>query len=91
MSAGDEASIACRKASRKSELHWTLVYLSQNPDWTGEAVCVDFKGKEAVFLIPELAQQTNFIPREKIALNETRRVKVKSIDIPNLRVNFVEV
>lgn len=91
MSAGDEASIACRKASRKSELHWTLVYLSQNPDWTGEAVCVDFKGKEAVFLIPELAQQTSFIPREKIALNETRRVKVKSIDIPNLRVNFVEV
>ncbi|MDE5580692.1 MAG: RNB domain-containing ribonuclease [Treponemataceae bacterium] len=91
MSAGDEASIACRKASRKSELHWTLVYLSQNPEWNGEAVCVDFKGKEAVFLIPELAQQTSFIPREKIALNETRRVKVKSIDIPNLRVNFVEV
>lgn len=91
MSAGDEASIACRKASRKSELHWTLVYLSQNPDWTGEAVCVDFKGKEAVFLIPDLAQQTSFVPREKIALNETRRVKVKSIDIPNLRVNFVEV
>lgn len=91
MGAGDEASIACRKASRKSELHWTLVYLSQNPDWTGEAVCVDFKGKEAVFLIPDLAQQTSFVPREKIALNETRRVKVKSIDIPNLRVNFVEV
>lgn len=91
MSAGDEASIACRKASRKSELHWTLVYLSQNPDWTGEAVCVDFKGKEAVFLIPDLAQQTSFVPREKIALNETRRVKVKSIDIPNVRVNFVEV
>lgn len=90
LSAGDEASIACRKASRKSELHWTLVYLSQNPDWVSEAVCVDFKGKEAVFLIPNLAQQTSFIPREKIALNETRRVKVKSIDIPNLRVNFVE-
>lgn len=91
LSAGDEASIACRKASRKSEMHWTLVYLLQNPDWTGEAVCVDFKGKEAVFLIPELAQQTSFVPREKIALNETRRVKVKSIDIPNVRVNFVEI
>lgn len=90
MSAGDEASIACRKASRKSELHWTLVFLSQNPNWTGEAVCVDFKGKEAVFLIPELAQQTSFVPREKIALNETRRIKVKSIDIPNVRVTFVE-
>lgn len=90
LSAGDEAAYACKKAERKSDLHWTLVYLLQNPDWTGEAVCVDFKGSEAVFMIPSLAQQTMFAPKNKLNLNDKITVKVKSVDIPNLRVQFVE-
>ena len=91
LSAGDEAAYACKKAERKSDLHWTLVYLLQNPDWTGEAVCVDFKGSEAVFLIPSLAQQTSFVPKNKLSLNDKILVKAKSVDIPNLLVKFVEV
>ena len=91
LSAGDEAAYACKKAERKSDLHWTLVYLLQNPDWTGEAVCVDFKGNEAVFMIPSLAQQTMFAPKNKLNLNDKVLVKAKSVDIPNLRVVFVEV
>ena len=90
LSAGDEAAYACKKAERKSDLHWTLVYLLQNPEWTGEAVCVDFKGSEAVFLIPSLAQQTMFAPKNKLNLNDKIMVKAKSVDIPNLRVQFVE-
>ena len=90
LSAGDEAAYACKKAERKSDLHWTLVYLLQNPDWTGEAVCVDFKGSEAVFMIPSLAQQTMFAPKNKLNLNDKVTVKVKSVDIPNLLVKFVE-
>lgn len=90
LSAGDEAAYACKKAERKSDLHWTLVYLLQNPDWTGEAVCVDFKGSEAVFMIPSLAQQTMFAPKSKLNLNDKVTVKVKSVDIPNLLVKFVE-
>lgn len=89
--AGDEAAYACKKAERKSDLHWTLVYLLQNPDWTGEAVCVDFKGNEAVFMIPSLAQQTMFAPKNKLNLNDKITVKAKSVDIPNLRAQFVEV
>lgn len=91
LSAGDEAAYACKKAERKSDLHWTLVYLLQNPDWTGEAVCVDFKGNEAVFLIPSLAQQAMFAPKNKLNLNDKIMVKAKSVDIPNLLVKFVEV
>ena len=91
LSAGDEAAYACKKAERKSDLHWTLVYLLQNPDWTGEAVCVDFKGNEAVFMIPSLAQQTMFAPKNKLNLNDKVMVKAKSVDIPNLLVKFVEV
>ncbi len=90
LSAGDQAAYACKKAERKSDLHWTLVYLLQNPDWTGEAVCVDFKGNEAVFMIPSLAQQTVFAPSKKLELNDKIMVKAKSVDIPNLLVKFVE-
>ena len=90
LAAGDEAAMACKKAERKSDLHWTLVYLLQNPDWTGEAVCVDFKGNEAIFMIPSLAQQTMFAPSKKLSLNDTVTLKVKSVDIPNLKVKFVE-
>jgi len=90
LSAGDQAAYACKKAERKSDLHWTLVYLLQNPDWTGEAVCVDFKGNEAVFMIPSLAQQTVFAPSKKLELNDKIMVKAKSVDIPNLLVTFVE-
>lgn len=90
LAAGDEAAYACKKAERKSDLHWTLVYLLQNPDWTGEAVCVDFKGNEAVFMIPSLAQQTVFAPSNKVNLNDKITVKVKSVDIPNLKVKFIE-
>ena len=91
LAAGDEAAYACKKAERKSDLHWTLVYLLQNPDWTGEAVCVDFKGSDAVFMIPSLAQQTMFAPKNKLNLNDKIMVKAKSVDIPNLRAQFVEV
>lgn len=90
LAAGDEAAYACKKAERKSDLHWTLVYLLQNPDWTGEAVCVDFKGNEAVFMIPALAQQTTLVPKNKLNLNDKIIVKAKSVDIPNLRVVFAE-
>ena len=90
LAAGDEAAMACKKAERKSDLHWTLVYLLQNPGWTGQAVCVDFKGNEAVFMIPSLAQQTMFAPSKKLNLNDTVTLKVKSVDIPNLKVKFVE-
>lgn len=91
LSAGDEAAYACKKAERKSDLHWTLVYLLQNPDWTGEAVCIDFKGSDAVFMIPSLAQQTMFTPKNKVQLNDKIVLKVKSVDIPNLKVRFTEV
>lgn len=89
--AGDEAAIACKKVERKSSLHWTLVYLLQNPDWTGEAVFVEQKGSQSLFLIPSIAQQTLLIPSRKLELNDTITVKASKIDIPSQTVTFMEV
>ncbi|MCR5607336.1 MAG: RNB domain-containing ribonuclease [Treponema sp.] len=91
VSAGDAAMGACVKAERKSDLHWTLVYLLQNPDWTGDAVCVDLTGKMPKFMIPSLALETNLVPNGKVELNGVIKVKVGKIDIPNLEVNFQQL
>ena len=61
ISEGDAGAMAARKSERNSNLHWTLVYLLQNPEWTGDAVCVSHaEGKLPQFCIPELAQEAFF-------------------------------
>lgn len=91
ISAGDEAAIACKKVERKSNMHWTLVYLLQNPDWTGEAIFVEQKGREGVFMIPSLAQQTLMIPSKELELNQKVTVKASNIDIASQKVDFLEI
>lgn len=87
MSAGDAAAQASRKAERNSRMHWTLVYFMQNPDWSGEAVCVDNQGKIPLFFIPSVGMETQ-IAGTNCALNETVTVKPSKIDLPNLECVF---
>lgn len=91
VSEGDAAAVACKKAERNSNLHWTLVYLLQNPEWKAEAVCVELKGKQAVFMIPSIAQETILTPSKPAALNDKITVCAGKIDIVNLTATFREV
>ena len=91
ISEGDEAMRSSRQAERKSNMHWTLVYLLQNPGWKGEAVCVEQRGKQCVFLIPSLGQETLMTPDKPVKLNETITVKAGNINIPELSVTFRQV
>lgn len=91
ISEGDAASVAAKKASRYSETHWKLVYLLQHPDWTGEAVCIDKRDKQAQLYIPSLNMQTYIVPRKMPELNEKMTVKAAEIDIPTQNVNFSQV
>lgn len=88
ISQGDAASVAARKASRFSETHWKLIYLLQNPEWTGKAVCMDHKDGDAIMMIPELAMQTVLKGRENIPLNGEVTLKTGEIDIPTQKCNF---
>ena len=81
ISQGDAASVASRKASRLSETHWKLIYLLQNPEWNGKAVCIDHKDGNALFMIPELAMQITMKGRDDIKLNQEVSVKPSRIDI----------
>ena len=87
ISQGDAASVAARKASRLSETHWKLIYLLQNPEWTGEAVCIDTRGNDSLMLIPRLAMQTT-IHGAKYELNQTVSIKPERIDIPTQECIF---
>src|SRR5574344_1430654 len=82
ISAGDAASNAAHQAERKSDLHWTFVYLLQNPEWTGEAICVDKGVKQPMFFVPSLAMQFYMTPDKEVSLNETVIVKAANINLP---------
>ncbi len=83
ISQGDAASIASRKASRQSETHWKLIYLLQNPEWSGKAVCLDHKDGNAILMIPSLAMQTSINGFENLEPNAEVTLKAQKIDIPN--------
>ena len=91
ISQGDAASIAARKASRQSDTHWKLIYLLQNPEWTGEAVCVDKKNEDPLFMIPSLAMQTVIKGVPNTELNEGLTVKGNSLDITTQTVEFAKI
>lgn len=88
ISEGDAGAMAARKSERNSNLHWTLVYLLQNPEWMGEAICVSLaEGKASQFCIKELALEAN-IDVKNVALNQVIKIKVAKINLPELQVEF---
>ena len=89
IAAGDAASIAAKKASRLSETHWKLVYLLQNPDNVYKGYCIDKRGTDCLFLIPELDMQTTIKNRDDIQLNTELNLKASSIDITTQNVTFL--
>lgn len=88
VAAGDAASIAAKKVSRFSDTHWKLVYLLQNPDNEYEGFCIDKRGNDALFLIPQLDMQTTIKNCMQIELNENKMLKIKKVDIPTQTADF---
>ncbi len=88
ISEGDAAARAAKQAERNSNTHWTLVYLLQNPEWTGKAICLANEPKQDIFLVEELGIETA-ISGTGASLNEEIYVKPSKIDLPNLEVTFI--
>lgn len=91
ISSGDAASIAAKKAARLSDTHWKLVYLLQNLEKTYKGFCIDIRGQEALFLIPELDMQTQILGCSGIKLNDEAELKAKNVDIPTQKVIFTRL
>jgi exoribonuclease-2 len=73
---------------RQANAHWTLVYLSQNPEWQGEGIVVDKRGNRDVMLMPALDMETQVHHRQNTSLNSAVTLAVKDVDIPHLDARF---
>lgn len=85
----DAIAGAVRTAERLSNQHWTLAYLMQNADWSGEGIIVENKPGRDVTLIPELAWETELHQRPPRPLDSAVRLAVESVDLPNRSARFI--
>ena len=86
--AADAITGNARWAERRSNTHWTLLYLLQNPGWRGEGVVVDRRGKRSVLLLPDLALESQLYLRRETALDGKVQLEVEEVDLPYLEAHF---
>jgi exoribonuclease-2 len=77
-----------RQVERLSLIHWTLVYLLQNPSWRGEGVLVEKHGASGKLLIPALGLETQMHLPEELPLDSRLILAVSWVDLPHLDVRF---
>lgn len=77
-----------RQAEILSEKHWTLVYLLQNPHWSGMAQVVDLRLSGVVVLIPELAWETTLPSSHGLVKNQPVKVECVDVNLPRLEAHF---
>jgi exoribonuclease-2 len=78
----ESAGAIIRKTERQSNLHWKLVFLSQNPGWRGEAVVVALEERKAVVIVPELAMETRIRLSPDMTLGQSLVLAVREVDLP---------
>jgi len=76
------------KASRQSIEHFKCLYLKQNNDWEGDGVIIEVNGEKALINIPSLAMMTQIKFKSKINTEDKVNLKVGSINLFELSVNF---
>ena len=82
------AAVVIRKTERQSNFHWKLVYLQQNPEWSGQAVLVERQNERCTLLIPELAMEIKMRLRDAPELDESVQLAVREIDLIDSRGYF---
>jgi exoribonuclease-2 len=77
-----------RQAERLARKHWTLVYLQQHPEWHGQGVLVDMRGRLSTVLIAELDLDPRLHLRGEMALNSLVPLALRGVDLPALEAYF---
>ncbi len=78
-----------RYAERQSNRHWKMVYLQQNPEWAGDGIVVEQRGKQNIVLIPSLAMDTRVREQGgKRPLNTSLPLTIKHVDLVQLEAKF---
>jgi exoribonuclease-2 len=88
LAAGEAASSAMVHAERASRNHWLAVYLSGMKDSQWEGVILEKKGAYAVLIIPALGLETQVSLKSETDLNDTIRLTLASVKIPQALAVF---
>lgn len=86
--AAEAVSSSVRQAERLSRQHWTLVYLRAHPDWQGDGVLVERRGRRGLLLIPELDLEVWLHVPNQLALNSTVALTLRDVNLPMLEAYF---
>ena len=76
----EAAALQRRRLERTVNEYWTLVYLTQHPEWTGRAIAVDRQDDRLTFLVPELAYEYKNRFGGKVNLGEELTVYPVAVD-----------
>ncbi len=89
--AASAGASAVQKLERLSNMHWTLVYLIQNPNWEGKGIIVEKRDRSDTVIIPEIGLETAIPSQSDKTLNDEVTLKSSGIDLPNLKGYFTAV
>jgi exoribonuclease-2 len=86
--ASQAVSGSVNQADWLSRRHWTIVYLMQNPNWSGEGVLVEKRGLSGKVIIPQMAFESGIHLREDRPLNSVLNINVKGTNLAELEAHF---
>lgn len=76
------------QVERLSNRHWTMVYLSETPQWHGEGVIVETDGPHSTALIPNIGLETHLHCQRSLPLNTRVPIVLGVSNVPELRAFF---
>jgi exoribonuclease-2 len=88
LGAAETVTSNMRQVERLSNLHWTIVYLSEIPQWHGEGVIVDTDGPRSTALIPNIGLETHLYCQRSLPLNACVPIVLGVTNIPELSAFF---
>jgi len=77
-----------RQVERLSNQHWTMVYLSETPQWHGEGVIVETDGTHSTAIIPGIGMETHLHCQRSLPINTLVPIVLGASNIPELRAFF---
>lgn len=58
----------------------------RHPEWTGDGIIIDQRGKRDLVLLPALGTETSIYQKEPTALDSTVQVQLQSVDLPSAKL-----
>ena len=86
--AAEAVTSGVRQTERLCNRHWTLVYLMQHPDWTGDAILVDRRDRRSLVVIPALGLEVPIHLDADLPLNSELSLCLEGVNLPHLSAHF---